>query len=320
MTEPPDEAAPRGSGRRLLWLALKLVGTAAGFAYVGWVVDVGQVWQAFGRVAPGAVAGATAVTGLTLLVGAARWKILLHAYGAPVSPPLLRLLHIYFVGLFYNTYLPGGLGGDVVRGVVTREAFGDRGVTGALTVVLVERVLGLTGLLLLVAGTLFVLPLPGVEGIRPWTAVGLGAAAVAVIGVAIARRLSPVLPGRLGTIAASVPALVAPPSFVAALLLSLCTQALTAVAGYLLLSSLTPTVSVADAMVVVPVAAAAAFLPFTVGGAGAREAAFVALCTAALGMTEADAAAASLLLWLTILINGAAGGALQLALPVKDAA
>ena len=63
----------------------------------------------------------------------------------------------------------------------------------------------------------------------------------------------------------------------------------------------------------VPLAAATAFLPITVGGAGAREAVYVALCGTLFGMPEADALAASLGLWLAHLAVGAAGGVAQLA-------
>jgi uncharacterized membrane protein YbhN (UPF0104 family) len=69
----------------------------------------------------------------------------------------------------------------------------------------------------------------------------------------------------------------------------------------------------------VPLAAATAFLPITVGGAGARETVYVALCGQLFGMPPADALAASLGLWLAHLVVGAAGGVAQLAQPRQPA-
>jgi hypothetical protein len=93
--------------------------------------------------------------------------------------------------------------------------------------------------------------------------------------------------------------------------LSIATQALIAGAGWLLLAALAP-IDLAASLLVVPLAAATAFLPITVGGAGAREAVYVALCGRLFAMPEADALAASLALWLAHLAIGLAGGAAQL--------
>ena len=54
------------------------------------------------------------------------------------------------------------------------------------------------------------------------------------------------------------------------------------------------------------------FLPITVGGAGAREAVFVTLGAELFHMSSGSALAASLALWLSHLIVGAAGGVAQL--------
>lgn len=76
-------------------------------------------------------------------------------------------------------------------------------------------------------------------------------------------------------------------------------------------------VSLGDALVVVPLAMAAAYFPFSVGGAGVREGAFVVLCTTALSMSRADALASSLLLWMTQLAVAAFGGLAQLFWPLE---
>ncbi len=274
---------------------------------------------AFARVSPLALLGASLLTALNLIVGAFRWRLLLAAYGAPRRPSIARLAHVYLVGFFYNLCLPGGVGGDVVRGVVTRSSFGERGTTASMAVVLVERVLGLSGLLLLVSGTYLVRPLPGTEGVLPYSALALAAAALGVIGLASGRRLSPHLPGKLGEIAASLPSIERPLPFAGALAVSLITQSLVALSGWTIMASITAgQVTLADAFVVVPLAMAAVFVPFSVGGAGAREAAFVALGVSALSMSRADALASSLTIWMTQLAVALIGGVAQLVAPISE--
>ncbi len=317
-TSPSDASAvgPSKLRGRLMW-ALKVVGTIAGFAYVASRVSPAEVGAAIGRVSPWAFLGACALTAVNLGVGAARWRILLKAYGAPHPPSLAHLARAYLVGFFYNNYLPGGLGGDLVRGVLTRAAFGERGTTASMTVVLVERVLGLSGLLLVVSTATLIRPLRGTESVLPFSGLLLLAAASAVVAIAAGRRFAPHLPGRLGQMAASLPAIEHPAPFVGALLMSLITQALVAMTGWVLMASLTGgRVGPGDALVLVPLAMATAYFPLSVGGAGAREAAFVALGVSALGMSEADALASSLLLWFSQLAMAALGGVVQLLMPI----
>lgn len=318
--EPPDDAAPAPPSRlrrRLLW-ALKVGGTLAGFAYVATLVEPAELAHAVANVSPYALLAACAITCVNLAVGAGRWRILLAAYGALRPPSVSRLMRAYFIGFFYNNYLPGGLGGDVVRGVLTRASFGERGTTASMTVVLVERVLGLSGLLVIVSATSLVRPLPGTERVLPVSGLLLAAAVAAVVGIAAGRRIAPHLPGPIGRTAASLPAIERFGAFFSALLVSFVTQALVALTGWVLMASVTGgAVGVGDALVLVPLAMATAYFPLSVGGAGAREAAFVALGVSTLGMSQADALASSLLLWSTQLAVAALGGLIQLVAPVE---
>lgn len=303
--------------KRLVWLALRLLGTAAGFTFVVWITDLREVGATLLKIPVGNLAVGLAMSTLTLLAVAARWWTLLRTYGAPRMPSFWRLAHLHLVGLFYNTYLPGGVGGDVVRAVVSREAFGEEGVTPALTVVLLERVVGLAALMMLVAGALAVKPLPGVDNPLPYCVAGMLAAAGMVLGLALVRRLAGVLPGRLGHMAARLPTMHWRGGLFVALLASILAQLIFAVAGHAMLLAVAPTVTLADSIVVVLVALIAAFFPLTVGGAGVREAAFVVLCAATLGISKNDSAAASLALWFCQLVVAGVGGLAQLFFPVR---
>lgn len=315
-TEPPSPA--RSTVRKWLWRGLRFGGTAAAFAYILSIVDPAELGGAFARVSALAFFAACLTTLANLWVGAVRWRLLLAAYGAPRRPSLLRLTHVYWVGFFYNNYVPGGVGGDVVRGLVTRQSFGERGTTASMTVVLVERALGLGGLLLLVSGANLVRPLPGTGDVLFLSALGLAAAAGGIGFVAVSRRVAPSLPGKLGELAASIPEIERPLPFAGALGVSLGTQGLVAVTGWLLLGSVTGgAVTLGDALVVVPLSMAATYIPFSVGGAGFREGAFVYFCATFLGVAEADAVAASLLIWGSQLVVGGLGGLSQLVVPIS---
>src|SRR5207247_747715 len=82
------------------------------------------------------------------------------------------------------------------------------------------------------------------------------------------------------------------------------------------LAALDPHVTLADTMPLVPLGLAAAYFPFTVGGAGTREGAFVALL-AAVGVAHADAMATSLLSFGASAIVAALGGVLQVVAPLS---
>lgn len=91
---------------------------------------------------------------VTVVVVSLRWRMLLLAQG--INIPLNRLISFYFVGLFVNNFLPTSIGGDIVRAVDT--AAESRRKAESIASVLVERLVGLLGLVLLVlVASLFVL-------------------------------------------------------------------------------------------------------------------------------------------------------------------
>jgi glycosyltransferase 2 family protein len=302
---------------RWLGLALRLLGTAGGLAWIALTVDLGKAASAIARIPVAIFVLACALVAVNVVAGAVRWKVLLRAYGATRIPPLARLVYLYFVAFFYNNYLPGAVAGDVGRGVVTHEAFDEEGATGAIAVVFVERVQGLFALFALLALGLAVAG-SGIDSTALWwwTILGCAGSCVLVAAVPVGRRLAPYLPRPLAKIAGRLPALRDRGAFVAALGLSVVTQALIALAGWQLLAALGP-IDLGASLLVVPLAAATTFLPITVGGAGAREAVYVALCGRLFGMPEADALAASIGLWGAHLAVGAVGGLAQLVVPKR---
>ncbi|TFB12817.1 flippase-like domain-containing protein [Candidatus Marinimicrobia bacterium MT.SAG.4] len=82
---------------------------------------------------------------LTVILMAYRWKIFIKQKN--VSVPMLKLLRIYFVGVFFNTFLPGSIGGDVKRALDLSNTVGGRSVS--LSIVITERLIGIISLLVM---------------------------------------------------------------------------------------------------------------------------------------------------------------------------
>ncbi len=96
---------------------------------------------------------------LAVFVMAHRWQLLAQAVGLP--RPFMKMVQLYYVGLFFNMFLPSTVGGDVTRCYYLTK--GSNKHLHALTSVLVDRAMGLAMLLLFAtAGITFG---PGANGL-----------------------------------------------------------------------------------------------------------------------------------------------------------
>ncbi|HYR58177.1 MAG TPA: lysylphosphatidylglycerol synthase transmembrane domain-containing protein, partial [Chthoniobacteraceae bacterium] len=84
--------------------------------------------------------------GVVELVAAVRWRLLLNVQGIALS--WKRLNALLLIGVFFNYFIPGGTGGDVVKiYYLLKETPGQRG--PALLSVLVDRIAGVLALCIL---------------------------------------------------------------------------------------------------------------------------------------------------------------------------
>jgi glycosyltransferase 2 family protein len=84
------------------------------------------------------------LVGLALLVGVVRWRMVLEAQGLDL--PLGRAARISFVGQFFNSFLLGSTGGDLIKAYyAARETHHKK--TEAVTTVFVDRLVGLWAML-----------------------------------------------------------------------------------------------------------------------------------------------------------------------------
>jgi len=139
----------------MLWLKFFLSGLL--LAYLGWALDVGSI---------GVILATTdwrlvALACLCLIVGqvfsALRWAWLARGLGLSVRTS--RKIQLYFLGMFLSLFLPSIIGGDVARGYLLARGKRQAGWPAAASVIL-ERINGVLGLMLVVSLCMFYLPVP----------------------------------------------------------------------------------------------------------------------------------------------------------------
>lgn len=89
---------------------------------------------------------------LVEISAAARWQILLKVQGINLSIP--RLSGLFFIGMFYNQFLPGGTGGDIIKSYYLLKETPSKK-AGALLAVLFDRLIGLVALVTLTGVLIF---------------------------------------------------------------------------------------------------------------------------------------------------------------------
>jgi len=288
-------------------LAIRLAITAAAVYYLTVQIDLSRVPAAMARLSITALTLMVVLNYCSVYLGVVRWRLLLRSFGAAHMPSRWGLYRLYLVGLFYNTFLPGGVGGDAVRGVASREAFGDEGRAEGLVVVLVERIMGMSALLVVVACATLAHPLPGIPALGMMAALGLLAAGAAVVALAMGPRIADALPEPLGGLLRQLPVPRNLLAFGAVLIASVAIHLMVAAGGHGLLHSMAVDASLLASLTIIPLASAMVFLPVSISGLGFFEAAFVALY-GLIGVAEYDALAACIGFRLCYLLVAASGG------------
>lgn len=74
------------------------------------------------------------------VLNAFRLNLYLHTIGAPLKQ--LSNLQLYLLGMFYNLFLPGGIGGDAYKGYVIQKKF-QVGTKRVVSVLLLDRLSGM---------------------------------------------------------------------------------------------------------------------------------------------------------------------------------
>ena len=297
---------------------VKIAVTLGLLLVVAFTLDLSQVWTALASANWADLAIALLLYQGGIVVRAYRWQALLRAFGVAASLP--RLTRIYYVGMFFNSFLPSGFGGDVVRMMELSQD----GAEGPLAVstVLVDRIMGL---LVLFAMALVALPFSW-RLVPPAVSLAL-LTLIAAVAVGIYLFLNRPLVEALARRVPPLGKLLARPK-IAALYASFHhydRPALARAAGASLVFNLSLIATQAYLgravgvhlilwyfFLFVPILSSLLTVPISISGFGVREGGYVVLFGQA-GVAAPQAVAMSLLFYAVNAITGLVGGALYLA-------
>jgi len=96
-----------------LRIGFVLVGVLAGAIWVCQGERYVKLGQIIARMNPAFMAGIVLVFVLSQLILASRWWLLLRTQHVHIS--IWAAVRLHFLGLFYNNFMPGSLGGDLIR-------------------------------------------------------------------------------------------------------------------------------------------------------------------------------------------------------------
>ena len=288
---------PPGPLRRALVFLVKTMVSVALLAVLLSRVNTDQLWASAKSASMPWLVVALGLYGVHVLLNTWRWRLLLDAQHVTVS--FRTLFSSYLVAGFFNNFLPSNIGGDVIRMRDTARAAGSR--TLATTVILVDRGLGLIGLVLLAASgataaAMAVTRSPGaavvgqaarvpVPPLLLWAgfALAAGAAAPALLAPAgFGRLLQPLtvmhpewLGARLATLTSTLSRFrERPPAVITCFAGALLVQVVLVLYHLAVAMALHLDVSVWHLAVIVPISYVVQMAPVSVNGFGVREATF----------------------------------------------
>jgi uncharacterized protein (TIRG00374 family) len=265
------------------------------------------------------VVGAVAAYFLVEFAAAVRWWILLKVQRIHLSMP--RVSGLFLIGMFYNQFLPGGTGGDIMKSyLLLKETPGKA--TGALLAVVFDRMVGLVALIT-ITGALIALrynwltQLPETKHLI-WLLVAILASAVLMLvtsfvvsGFHLAHQLPQRFPGREKLIELSAAyhlyarhwraTLVA---FGASIIAHLSTFGTFLCVAYAFRAQ----VAVVDFFAIMPVERTISSLPISFAGVGLREKIFQIMLHGLCGVPEAVAVLIGSMSFLVMLACSAPGG------------
>ena len=246
------------------------------------------------------------ITVLTLVLGlvvsknvfsSLRWQVLLAARGPKV--PFLELFRLYFIGIFFNNFLPSSVGGDIVKAYKLAK-YTDKAFDSSVSVFM-ERFVGIVALAFIgAAAPMFIFGWLGVAGF-------IGFVGVFVFGLWFVGRLSGVHKVFKKLWGAIVFYKDAPRALAVAFGLSLIIQGLSLSSQYLVFWSLGYHLPVFQALVALPIINIATFVTLLPNGWGAQEALY-ALLFGMLGINKTISVTISLVYRFLTLLTALVGG------------
>ncbi len=310
--------------KRALTTALQIAVTAA---LLWWIFrDPGkraEMAAALGEASLWWYAPGVLCIGGVLLLQTQRWFLLLRALD--ISIGWLRCLRLALIGMFFNLFLFGATGGDVVKiFYAMRESKRDK--AGAFLSIVLDRIIGLLALAFVSAVVVALqwqdlARSPVAQGLLATIALVLGGAVgVTVAGATVAiLKLEHRLPRRMPMRRAIIDLAVAtqryarsPGTLVAAFLLSIPAHLLLFTSFYFAARAVTAQLTYANVLSVMPIVNVITALPISLSGVGVREQLFQNLLGQLHGTPEALAILIGMGGYLMCVAWSLAGGAVYL--------
>ena len=176
-------AGAGAASRRTAWWWVRVAAAGATLAILVWRLGTGPFLDGLRAVDGAALAAASGLAVLTTVCCAWRWRIVARGLGVDLRPA--TAVAAYYRSLFLNVTLPGGVVGDIHRGISHGRDTSD--VARGLRAVALERSAGQVVQVVLTVAVLLVVPSP-VQASMPLVALALLAAAA---GVALAASVRP---------------------------------------------------------------------------------------------------------------------------------
>jgi len=281
--EMKEQIVKETHNKRWLKLLLKIAITAVCLWYVSGRIDFSKIWITIRAAYWPYLLLALPTFILSKLVSAIRLNIYFQNIG--LSLATWQNVKLYWLGMFYNLFLPGSISGDVYKIVMLKRSYNTT-YKKTSAAVLLDRFSGLLGLgLILAAYSIFVVD----KATYVITITGGVILAGAALYYIIHRWLKDFIPG-----------------FIPTFLLGIVVQVLQVICIYIVMAALGIPSNAAEYIFIFLVSSVASVLPFTIGGLGIREVIFLE-GSKLFGLAQETSVLISLLFYLITVLTSAAG-------------
>lgn len=256
--------------KKIFLFLFKLLVSGGSLYFVLSKNDMGKMFAMLKGIEPVAFFGAALIYVLSILLAAYRWKFLL-----PERFTVRRLFSLYMIGAFFSSFLPGVIGGDVVKAYYLNKDAKKLSLT--LASIFMDRYLGYVGLMLI---GIIAFPFSigffhgsAYQWLMPAIVAAFIVASFLFFGLQLGRRFRVVsefydyfvtLKGKKDVI-------------VKVVLISVVLQLMGFAAVAILAAALGEDIPVMMLFVILPIIITITTLPISISGLGVRETAFVAL-------------------------------------------
>jgi uncharacterized membrane protein YbhN (UPF0104 family) len=277
MQEP---GKPASLFKKRLVLLLKIAVTVACLWYVAGRIDFSSAGTALEQANWIYLAMAFILYVLSKLVSAVRLNI--NFRNISIRLTAMQNIRLYWLGMFYNLFLPGSISGDAYKVIVLSRTF-NKPFAKTTAAVLLDRFSGLAGLILLLAVYGMFIPV--------WTGLLVASAILgfAVLYLVIRFWLHDFIPG-----------------FMSTAVLGLAVQVIQVLAVYAIMLALGISPGAHAYIFIFLLSSVASVLPLTIGGLGLREIVFLQ-GSIYLGLNSETAVLISLLFFLVTVLASAWG-------------